>query len=160
MTALRTVETPDLVQAERVIRGFLASRVDDADDLDDITQLCLIKVWKGWWTFEGRAHWTSWVYRLARNECVSWTRRRASWRRSDTAWLGPQPERDLADAVTDRVSAGRLIHRLSRRNQELVNLLFFHGLTSSEAGERLGAAPSTVRCWWREARRDLRATRA
>jgi RNA polymerase sigma-70 factor (ECF subfamily) len=147
---------PDLVEIEDVIRRFLTQWVEDPDDLDDISQLCLVKVWRKWSTFERKSRWTSWVYRLTRNEFITWTRKEESWQRCSEAAIRPQASEDLSEAVVGEVWVRRLLSGLNRRQRELMELLVLHGHTSVEVGRCLGAAPSTIRCWKREARRELR----
>lgn len=153
MTAERTL---DLVEAERVIRGILIPLVGDPDDLDDVTQLCLIKTWKNWATFEGRSRWTSWLYRVTHNEFITWTRRREYWRRCDESETRHRVAEDPGEKVISRLLVRQLLKDLGHRQHELIELLAFQGLTSAEAGTCFGVASSTIRCWKRDLRKELK----
>lgn len=149
-------DAPDLVEAEAIIRRYLAQWMGDRDDLDDVAQLSLIKTWRKWSTFRGRSRWTSWLYRLTRNEFVSWTRKREYWEKSDGAAISPRADDDLGETVIGRITVRRLLDRLPCRHREVIELSVLHGHTSVEVGRHFGAAPSTVRCWKRDARREIR----
>lgn len=150
-------DAPDLVEAEAIIRRYLAQWMEHGDDLDDVAQLSLIKAWRKWSTFRGRSRRTSWLYRLTRNEFVSWTRKREYWEKGDGAAIRPpRADEGLGESVIGRITVGRLLGRLPRRHREVIELSVLHGHTSAEVGRHFGAAPSTVRCWKRDARREIR----
>ena len=68
------------------IQGQLTPLIPDSDDLEDVTQDCLIKAWQNNDSFRNESKHGSWVYRLVRNEFVSWLRRRDCRRRADREW--------------------------------------------------------------------------
>lgn len=150
------MELPELVEVEDLIRRFLTRWVEDPDELDDLSQLCLIKAWRKCSTFEGKSRWTSWVYRLTRNEFITWTRKQESWRRCDQAAIRLPRREDLSEVVIGQVTVRRLLNGLNRRHREVIELLVLRGYTSAEVARRFGVAASTVRCWKRDARRALR----
>jgi RNA polymerase sigma-70 factor (ECF subfamily) len=68
---------------------------DDTDALD-ATQEAMIAVVRGVGRFDGRAQFSTWVYRIATNACLDELRRR---RRRPTS---PLPEHEAADFATDQ----------------------------------------------------------
>lgn len=62
------------------------------------------------------------------------------------------PEGEDRDAVADLFAA---IDKLDDELKEVVNLLFFQGLTQAEAGQVLDVHEDTVKRWWRLARVKL-----
>ena len=136
-------------ELELLIRRFLVPTVPDADDLSDLTQECMIKIWRRGDTFEGRSAFSSWVYRVARNEFLSWTRRSARRARHQHR-LAELYESDVDDrletTVLSKVATDRLLHALCERDREVLKLRYLLGLTSTQIGRELGLAPSSVRC--------------
>lgn len=145
-------------QLEQRIRCILGSLVTDHDDLADVTQLCLITVWRRSASFQGRSAFSSWLYRVVRNEHISWIRRRTRYSRGRAllAANGSSTQNDPLDAtVLDRVSADRRLAGFSAENRRILELLCFSDWTSTQVGEELGLAPSSVRCRLHRARRRI-----
>lgn len=157
MSATSRVPTDveELAGLEPIVRRYLAKWMDDADDLDDVAQRSLIRIWRGLDSFQGKSALSSWAYRVARNEFVSWRRshRRAQRRATlDEPRCVPSPE----GQVLARVAVGRWLSVMDAEPRRLLELLYLREMTSSEAARELGVAPSTVRC----AHRRLRHERA
>lgn len=138
-----------LVAVRKQIEIQLRPLVNDPDDLEDLTQDCLIRAWARKDSWRGESLYTSWVHRLVRNEFVSWLRKRQTRLRSARQWAkesGPPLTRDVAQAVIDRVVARQLLGTLGAWDRRILELTFLSGLPSAEVGRRLGLAPSSTRC--------------
>lgn len=139
----------DLVEVERLIRGFLSPLVIDGDDLADLTQDCLVRVWSRSDTFQGRSAFSSWVYRVVRNEFFSWTRSRArqeKWRRHWVELSRTSDDDQLEHTVLNKVTTHKLLGDLLGVDRNLLERRFLDGWTSAQIGRDLGLAPSSVRC--------------
>jgi len=136
----------------------------DAEDAEDVTQEVLIRLHRALGRYEGRSRFTTWLYRVTRNEAASLGRRlRSRLRLADTA------KREAADAVDTADPLGRihaeevaaladtLLHRLPRRQREVFHLADIEGCTAEEISQRLGMSPITARVHLMHARRTLRA---
>lgn len=146
----------DWTELEARIRNYLAPVVADADDRADVTQECLIKVWQRGDTYEGRSKLSSWLYRVVRNEFVSWTRRRTVREKGQRAWAAQQPRErgtSLDVEVLNRVVARDLLESMPRADRRVLELRYLRDWTSSRVGKELGLAPSSVRCRILRARR-------
>ena len=145
----------DLASVKRRIDLYVAARVDDMDDCADLSQLCLIKVWRKGHTFRGDATFDSWLYRLVHNAVMDWARREAQRRRTlDLVERLDRREHDLEKTTLDRLGVQRLLSAMSGRDRRIVELTYLHALTSAEVGGILGLAPSSVRCRLLRIRRD------
>lgn len=49
---------------------------DERTDVDDLAQECLINLWEGFGSFEGRSSARTWMYRVCMNTCISFDRKR------------------------------------------------------------------------------------
>lgn len=58
-------------QYQQQVYYFVRKMVVDHDDANDVTQLVFIKVWKGLSGFKGDAKLSTWMYRIAMNESIT-----------------------------------------------------------------------------------------
>ena len=54
----------------------------DNDEVADLFQEILIKLWKGFQSFEGRSDIKTWVYRVSLNTCISLDRKKKRRKKS------------------------------------------------------------------------------
>lgn len=74
---------PDLRDDEwPAIRRLVVSYVSvfrlSYDDSEDVVQRAMMRIWRGWHSFDGRSRRSSWGYRVVRNECLTWRRTKHS----------------------------------------------------------------------------------
>jgi RNA polymerase sigma-70 factor, ECF subfamily len=153
------------------VYGWCLARTGDRVDADDLCQQVLIQVLRKLDTFRGEARFTSWLFRIVRNEAVSRGRSRA--RREDRLReLIPQgeaaPPEDGASRAPPEDPAGavdteRLLSRveecflaLSPRQRQVFQLVELEGWSAADAARELGVAPATVRVLLLRARRAIR----
>jgi RNA polymerase sigma-70 factor (ECF subfamily) len=121
---------------------------NDADALD-ATQEALITVVRRLDRYDGRARFTTWLYRVATNACLDELRRRSRRPR-------PVPDEELTDgrvdraatvdtAVADRVDIDAALAHLAPEFRAVVVLRDLCGLDYAEIAEVLDLAPGTVR---------------
>ena len=137
------------VALERIIKLQLRRWIVDEDVLADVTQDCLVKVWLKGGAFRGQSKFSSWLYRVVRNEFLSWVRRRASHERAGREWSAEyalQPRRDLAQLTTDRLAATKLLSRLDVLDRCILELHYLDDRTTADIGRQLDLAASSVRC--------------
>jgi RNA polymerase sigma-70 factor (ECF subfamily) len=131
------------------IRAVCAKVVGSGADADDATQMALIAIVKNLDTFDGRARFTTWSYRIATNAAIDELRRRN--RRSATsidddethfqvAALG-----DLENAASARLDVHNALDHLAEEFRAPVVLRDLCGLDYDEIAEVLELAPGTVR---------------
>jgi RNA polymerase sigma-70 factor (ECF subfamily) len=116
------------------------------EDALDATQEALLAIARKIHTFDGRARFTTWCYRVATNAALDEARRRA--RRPSPVDIVPEPR--LGGPAVDDLVAGRLdvdaaLARLSPDHRAAVALRDLVGLDYAEIGEVLGIPPGTVR---------------
>lgn len=116
------------------------------EDALDATQEALLAIARKIHTFDGRARFTTWCYRVATNAALDEARRRAR-RPSPVEFL---PEAHGDDPSLDEVVAGQLdvdaaLSKLSPDHRAAVALRDLVGLDYAEIGEVLGIPPGTVR---------------
>ena len=116
-------------------------------DAEDATQEALIAVARGLHSFDGRAAFTTWSYRVATNACLDELRRRA---RRPVLHAGEgEPEAvdpgPLPDHVVDRLDIDRALARLPDDFRVAVVLRDLCDLEYGDIAELLGLPAGTVR---------------
>lgn len=101
----------------------------------------------------------SYVRRMLINEFQSWRRRRLRMRSS--VWLdGADVHPDHADQHADRDALRTEIARLPRRQQVVLALRYYGGLSDTEIAAVMGCRPGTVRGYASRALASLRVDSA
>ncbi len=129
----------DLVHA--VCRRILGS----GEDALDATQEALLSIARRINTFDGRARFTTWCYRVATNAALDEGRRR-SRRPKPVEHLPEAASGDrVADRVVDRLDLDAALGDLSPDYRAAVALRDIVGMDYAEIAEVLGVPPGTVR---------------
>lgn len=137
----------------------------DAEDAEDVTQEVLIRVHGSLGRYEGRSRFTTWLYRVTRNEASNFGRRvQSRLRLADAATREAAADAANSADPLGRIHAGKvaalahdLLLRLPRRQREVFHLADIEGCTADEIAERLGMSPVTARVHLLHARRALRS---
>lgn len=115
---------------------------NNQDEVADLFQEVLIKLWKGYSTFESRSDIKTWIYRVALNTCISIDRknkRRAKHQLSMDINLFADK-----DAKTEQVS---MLHRRINQLQPLdraIVLLWLENICYDEIGAIVGITAKNV----------------
>jgi RNA polymerase sigma-70 factor (ECF subfamily) len=151
------------------LRAFIARRVQNQADVDDLVQRVLLQIVKGLDTLRdaGRLH--AWVYRTARNVIIDYYRSAGS-RREHAAGNAEDLEAadgppGLASLNDDDGTALRelaaclapMLARLSPASQEAIRLIDLEGETQHEAARRVGLSLSGMKSRVQRGRQELRA---
>jgi RNA polymerase sigma-70 factor, ECF subfamily len=131
------------------IWGLCRRLAGNTADAQDATQEALIAIARGLTSFDGRAAFTTWSYRVATNACLDELRRRS---RRPLPWSTDEmPEAPLADPapppdhVTERLDIDAALARLPDDFRVAVVLRDLCDMEYAEIGSLLGLAPGTVR---------------
>jgi RNA polymerase sigma-70 factor (ECF subfamily) len=127
----------------------------DGAAADDIAQEVWIKVYRQLDTFDERARFSTWLYRVTRNTCLDWVR--AGKRRPVV--LGEfdpvAAPGDLADEVALATSVERALQALAPEDRDAISAIGVFGLSYPEAAEALGVPVGTIKSRVFRARRTL-----
>ncbi|GAA3516938.1 sigma-70 family RNA polymerase sigma factor [Actinocatenispora rupis] len=184
--------TTDVVVAERLephrteLTGYCYRMLGSAFEAEDAVQETLVRAWKGFDAFEGRASVRTWLYRIATNVCLDMAKgaqRRArpmdlssGWSASsplpdnlpDTAWIGPAPDGrvlpesgDPAELAAHRDSV-RLafvaaLQHLAPRQRAVLILREVLAWSAAEVAELLDTSVASVNSALQRARATLAA---
>ncbi|HTM29789.1 MAG TPA: sigma-70 family RNA polymerase sigma factor [Vicinamibacterales bacterium] len=135
--------------------------VPNHDDASDLAQDVFVRAWKGLSRFKGDAAFTTWLYRITVNVCLS----RVSAKRPINA---PAEELErLEDVQTDAPGTSlrraeraeavrRAIHALPEKQRATLVLRIYHELTHQQIAEILGSSVGAVKANFFHALGNLR----
>jgi RNA polymerase sigma-70 factor (ECF subfamily) len=131
------------------IYRYVASRVHSPADTEDLTQLVFVKALEALPRYESRGiPFGGWLFRLARNAVVDFTRTRHEHADLDAVIDhgagGPGPE-DLAMINQEIDAIGAALAALTDDQREAIELRFFAGLSAREAADVMGRQEGTIR---------------
>ncbi len=133
------------------------------DDAEEVLQTVYLKVLDGKAKFEGRSSLKTWLFAVIRRTAIGY--RRTRWIRGLALLRMPSPDRehsghDAADEMQRSEEASRLIaalHRLARRQREVLELVFYHDMTIEEAGATLRISLGSARVHYTRGKKRLEA---
>ena len=123
---------------------------------EDATQEVFLKVLRQAGSYDGRAAFSTWLYRLTRNTCLDAAR--AAGRRPVTAELSQLPDPAGVDPMAARDDADvlrRAMAELPPGERDAISAVGLYEMTYAEAAEVLGVAVGTVKSRVFRARRAL-----
>ena len=115
----------------------------DNDEVADLFQEILIKIWKGFQSFEGRSDIKTWVYRVSLNTCISLDRKKKRRKKSDSLAMDINLYDDN-DSDTRQVK--QLYERINRLGvfDRAIILLWLEGIPYDEIADIVGISTKNV----------------
>jgi len=129
---------------------------------EDVLQSSYLKVLDGRAAFAGRSSFKTWLFAVIRRTAAEHRRRQAMSRMFPVGLLTGKEAADAVDPVDDLVTSERsarlvgALKRLPGRQQEVLNLVFYHDLTIREAAEVAGVSIGTARTHYERGKQQLR----
>lgn len=114
----------------------------DNDEVSDLFQEILVKLWKGFKSFEGRSDVKTWVYRVSLNTCITIDRKKRSRRKALLSM-----DVDYFDSEEKSTAQVRMLHERIARLQPLdraIVLLWLEQISYDEIGDIVGLSAKNV----------------
>ena len=114
----------------------------DQDEVNDLFQEVLIRLWQGYEKFEGRSNMRTWVYKVSLNTCISIDRKKKS--------RPTQPLLEGVDIFDESKEDNRQLEMLHKRITQLppfdraIILLWLENMSYDEIGAIVGISPKNV----------------
>jgi RNA polymerase sigma-70 factor (ECF subfamily) len=139
-----------------VVGGILRRR----EDVEDVVQQVFIKVYVSIRQFDLRSTFSTWLYKIAVNECYDYLRKKRvrklvyeadlseeQVRQLETmdSGLGAPPPADALQRAEMRQLVGRLLDELQEEDRHMLVLKEVEGLSVEEISEALGINVNTVK---------------
>lgn len=154
----------------RGVQQFARRLLRNVDDAEDVTQDTMLRLWQHAARWEPqRAQFTTWLYRIAHNQCIDRLRRRQvrGHEAHDGAELDALPdqrrgatpdERTADDARARRLDAA--LAALPERQRSALVLSFYQGFSAQKAAAVLDVSVEALESLLARARRTLRSALA
>jgi RNA polymerase sigma-70 factor (ECF subfamily) len=128
------------------------------EEAEDVLQTAYLKVLDGRARFDGRAAVKTWLFAVIRNTAAD--RRRQSWLGTlglERLWQRRvEPAAAPGDGDEERRRRVRAaLGGLAARQREVLDLVFFHGLTIEEAAEVMGVSVGSARVHYERGKKNL-----
>ena len=125
-------------------------------DAEDLAQEAFVRLWRALPLYDGRASFSTWLYVIARNACLSELRRRGA---RPTASLDDDPADPAAPAsaspVDLRMECETLVEMLDEPQRRIVRLFYLEERSYEQVAEMLDMPINTVRSSLRQALRAI-----
>jgi RNA polymerase sigma-70 factor (ECF subfamily) len=126
-------------------------------EAEDVLQETYLKVFDGRARFEGRSGLKTWLFSVIRRTAADRARRALAWDLLTARWLAADPPALEAAAPNDERPARSVaaLRALPRRQREVLELVFYQGLTVEEAARTMGVAVGTARIHYHRGKKRL-----
>ncbi len=115
----------------------------DKDEIDDLFQEILVRMWNGFESFRGESSLNSWIWRVSLNTCLNFEKRKSREPQSVALDVDICPDSDAdADAMQIRQLRER-IGRLGFIDRSII-LLWLENMSYDEIGAIVGISPKNV----------------
>lgn len=116
---------------------------DSKDELDDLFQEVLVKLWKGYGSFREESDIRTWIYRVSLNCCLNLQKRK----KREAGHIPLSIDIDPFEGTSDRaLQIRRLYARINRLGlvDRALILLWLEGMSYAEIGEIIGISVKNV----------------
>lgn len=124
------------------------------EEAEDVLQAVYVKVLEGSARFDGRSTFKTWLFAVIRRTALQrlrWWRVRERMM-SALRTIPPPPHVEQSAAAADLL---RALAAISNRQREVLELVFYHGMTIEEAGNTLGISVGAARVHYERGKKRL-----
>ena len=133
-----------------------------SSEAEEVLQSTYVRVLEGRASFAGNSSFKTWLFGVVRNVAAE-TRRRQwfrdlaleRWHRGSSPSAGAPTPDEAMDSQQRSARVQAALNRLAVLQREVLDLVFFHGLTIEEAAEVMGVALGTARIHYQRGKRRL-----
>ncbi|BAT71551.1 RNA polymerase sigma-70 factor, ECF subfamily [Thermosulfidibacter takaii ABI70S6] len=129
------------------VYSFVFSILQNESISEDIVAETFLEIWKNASNFKGKADPLTWILGIARNKCLK-ELRRTSKRGMEPLENLPEPSMDISPQQNNLFAKDfiqNVLAKLSPIHREVLNLVFYQGLSYSEIAELLDVPVNTVK---------------
>ena len=128
---------------QRMIHSLCYRMSGSLADAEDLAQETFIHAYQHLDAFRAEARFSSWLYRIAVNQCLNWQKRRQRLDQLHKEWSEQDREPSGADTGRSQRIQEALL-KLPPKQRAAVIMTAYDGLTHAEAAAALGCSETTV----------------
>ncbi len=137
-----------LHETSRFIRPFLAKRLSQSNEVDDLLQEILLSLHKARHTYDGERPYKPWVFAIAKFRLLDYLRAHYADHLHHAIDIS-EVENNLAAPVTETTltydSIKEEIHLLPEKQATILQMMHQDGYTAKEVAEKIGMKESAVK---------------
>ena len=126
---------------------------------EELVNEVFLHVWRSADEFEGRSQVSTWLLAVARHKALGLSRRASSEPLDKDAYESIEDTADNPEAAMQKKQKGAILRtcltKLSPAHREIIDLVYFHGKTISDAAVIFGITQNTVKTRMFHARKRL-----
>lgn len=115
----------------------------DSDQINDLFQEILIKIWNGWDGFKGDSDIKTWIYRISLNTCINYDKKQKRGGQKVELDVNMGEGDDQGEKKSQIKQLYNRINRLGLVDRGIV-LLWLEGLSYDEIGDIIGISAKNV----------------
>jgi RNA polymerase sigma-70 factor, ECF subfamily len=144
-----------IFENQKMIHALCFRMTGSVADAEDLAQETFVSAYGAWSTFRAESKVSSWLYRIAVNQCLNWKTRKQRQARLLQDWADQSLSLGPAESNISRQIQDALV-RLPAKQRAAIVLTTYDGLNHAQAAKVLGCSETTVS--WRlfAARRKLK----
>ena len=138
--------TTSILPYSGIIIKICRAYTDSQEDFDDYYQEVCLQIWKSKDQFRGDSKWSTWIYRLSLNICLTLVRKKKKTRQffnNDAVELQDESEDASAFSNEDLSLLYAAIKRLSEIDRAVI-LLYLEEKPNKEIAEIIGTTPNNI----------------
>lgn len=128
---------------QRMIYALAYRMTGSATDAEDLTQETFIRAHEQLAGYRAEAKFSSWLYRIAVNQCLNWRKRAARREQVLHEWQAQSDVQSAPDAALAQKVQDALL-QLKPRQRAAIVLTVYDGLNHADAARVLGCSETTV----------------
>lgn len=115
----------------------------DSQEIEDLFQEVLVKIWQGFGSFRGESDVRTWIYRIALNTCINADKKKKRTGEKVPLSVSIDPFEDTNDKALQTKQLYSRINRLGLVDRSIV-LLWLEGISYDEIGQIVGISAQNV----------------
>jgi RNA polymerase sigma-70 factor (ECF subfamily) len=138
---------------------FILRLTHNSATAEELVNEVFLHIWRSAGKFEGRSQASTWLLAVARHKALGLLRRASSEPLDEDAYESIEDTADNPEAAMQKKQKGAILRncltKLSPAHREIIDLVYFHGKTISDAAAIIGITQNTVKTRMFYARKRL-----
>jgi len=128
-----------------IIIKICRAYTDSQEDFEDYYQEVCLQIWKGRHNFQGQSEWSTWVYRLSLNVCMTLLKKKKNTPQHTGSEFIPEELTEDSNAFSDESleQLFQAIRKLSEIDRGII-LLYLEEKTYQEIADIMGTNPNHI----------------